>query len=113
MGDPRTRAGRQLLARYPELVVAAVSEVEEQARGQGKADALERMDRVLDRLQPLLTDEQLGAVRAVRALDPDAIAELDDTTLRGVLGGLSDPRLTPTPDAETREAARRYLNEIM
>jgi hypothetical protein len=112
MGDARTRAGRQLLAEHPELSAAAVNEVEDQAHGRGIATASERMDRVLDRLRPLLTTDQLGAVMAVRALDPDAIASLDDEALRIVLAGFSDPRLTPAPDPAAREAGERYHNEI-
>jgi hypothetical protein len=49
---------------------------------------------------------------AVRALDPDAIASLDDEALRIVLAGFSDPRLTPAPDPAAREAGERYHNEI-
>ena len=108
MSDPRTRAGRQLLVEHRELSAEAVIEVEEQARGQGRAAASERMDRVLDRLHPLLTTDQLGAVLAIRGLDPDAIESLDDEALRFVLGGFSDPRLTPSPDPEAREAGARY-----
>jgi hypothetical protein len=112
MSDPRTHASRQLLTEHPELSTAALKAVEDQARGQGFALAAERMDRVLQRLHGLLTNDQLGAVMAVRTLDPDAISALDDATLRFVLVGLSDPSLSPTGDPESREAGERYHNEI-
>lgn len=71
------------------------------------------MDPAVDRLHHLSTAEQLAAVTAVRALDPDAIVALDDETLRGLLGALSDPQLTAKLDPEAREAASRYLDSIM
>ena len=111
MSDPRTRAGRQVLIEHPELS-AAVKEIEEQAHGQGFASASERTDRVLDRLQGLLTTDQLGAVMAVRTLDPDAIASFDDAMLRFLVDGFSDPRLTPAADPEAIEAGQRYHDEI-
>jgi hypothetical protein len=112
MSEPRTQAGRQLLTDHPDLSNAAVQAVEDQARGQGVASASERMDRVIDRLRGLLTSDQLGAVIATRALDPDAISSLDDDTLRFVLRGFSEPRLTPNADPEAREAGERYHDEI-
>jgi hypothetical protein len=112
LGDPGTSAGRALLRRYPVLHADEVAEVERQARGQGLASCSDRMDRVVDRLHHLLSPEQLGAVSAVRALDPDAIASLDDETMRGVLAGLSDVRLTATSGPEARGAGERYHDEI-
>jgi hypothetical protein len=113
MDRPRTEAGRKLLSAHPEIPAESVIDVELQARGQGAIDDRDRQDRVMDRIRLLLTNEQAAAVQAVRILDPDAIAAIDDGTLRTVLSGLADPTLTPAADAETREAARRYLEEIM
>jgi hypothetical protein len=87
--------------------------VEEQARGQGRKEALDRSGRVLERLRHLLEPEQLAAVIAVRILDPDVIGPLDDDTLRRVLTTLNDPSLNAAPDPEKLAAAQRYLNEIM
>lgn len=115
MSDPETPAGRELLRRHPELGADEVSEVEREARGQQIQVGMERRERVIDGLRHVLTPEQLGAVSAVLLLDPDTIAKLDDEKLQVVLGGLA--RLTPDLDPEAREAAReaaqRYLNEIM
>lgn len=73
----------------------------------------DRPGRVLARIRHLLTPEQLAAVTAVRTLDPDAIDTPDDERLRVVLRNLADPSLMPEPGAETSEAARRFLEEIM
>jgi hypothetical protein len=91
----------------------AVVEVERQARGRQAQDEAARRERVLDRLRHLLTPEQLGAANAVLLLDPDAIATLPDEQVRFVLAGLaSSPNLGPEARAASREAARRYLDEI-
>jgi hypothetical protein len=111
--DVRSAAARDLLRRHPTLDPAEVAAVEEQARGQGRQEATDRSARVLERLRPLLGPEQLAAVAAVRILDPDAIAPLDDETLQRVLATLNDPALTAAPDPEKLAAARRYLDEIM
>ena len=51
---------------------------------------------------------------AVLTLDPDAIATLDDDTLRFVLDGLVRmPNPGPEERAAAQEASRRYLDEIM
>ena len=86
--------------------------VEQQARGQGLAAASERTHRVLDRLRPLLTLEQLSAAAALLALDPDVISHVDDATLRRAIDGFVDPRITGATPTEARQAAERYLHEI-
>jgi hypothetical protein len=111
--EPSTEAARALLQAHPDLDAAAVVAVEQQACGQGMAQASDRAHRVLDRLRSLLTVEQLSAATAVLALDPDRIAELDDATLRLALDGFVDPTTTYATADEAREAARRYLMEIM
>ncbi|HEX6869309.1 MAG TPA: hypothetical protein VF119_10920 [Candidatus Limnocylindrales bacterium] len=62
-----------------------------------------------------MSPEQLGAVAAVRALDPDAIATLDDDALRAVLAGFSmfAPESDPEARRAAREASNRFLDEIM
>ena len=77
------------------------------------AHPADRPERVLARIRHLLTPDQLAAVTAVRTLDPDAIAALDDDMLRTILANLADAALTPEPSEETAQAARRYLEEIM
>jgi hypothetical protein len=113
MSDVRSAAATELLRRHPELDPVELAAVEEQARGQGRQEAMDRSSRVLERLRPLLGPEQLAAVTAVRILDPDAIAPLDDETLGRVLTTLNDPNLTAAPDPDKLAAAQRYLDEIM
>ena len=113
MTDVTSAAGKDLLRRHTTIEPAEVAGVEEQARGQGRKEAMDRSDRVLERLRHLLAPEQLAAVTAVRILDPDAIAGLDDATLRRVLATLNDPRFTAAPDPEALAAAQRFLDEIM
>ena len=114
MSSPDTPAGRGLLIQHPELD-AAVVEIERQAGGRQTQADRERLQRVVDRLQRLLTPDQAAAVAAVLTLDPDAIEAVDDDRLRFVLGGFAS---MPTDQGlEAREAAReaadRYLREIM
>jgi len=76
-------------------------------------DDQDRSASVLERLRHLLTPDQLAAVTAVRILDPDAIASLDDDTLRMILRHLADPTMTAAPDPEAIAASNRFLEEIM
>jgi hypothetical protein len=112
---PSTLAGRELLQRHADLAADEVIEVERQSRGQETHAAMERRERLVDALRHLLTPDQLGAVTAVLALDPDLVATLDDEKMRLVLSGLS--AFSPDPDPEARraarEASRRFLDEIM
>ena len=114
MSVPDTSAGRRLSLRHPELA-EAVLEVEHQAGGLRAQADRERLQRVLDRLRRVFTPDQAAAVVAVLTLDPDAIEVLDDDRLRFILSGLSS--MTPDQDPDAREAAReaaaRYLREIM
>jgi hypothetical protein len=112
MPDPSTQAGRDLLLQHPEVGADVVLAVEQQARGQGLAAASQRTHRVLDRLQSLLTVDQLSAASALLALDPDVISDVDDATLRQAIDGFVDPRRTGATPTEAREAGERYLNEI-
>ena len=65
-------------------------------------------------MRPVLTPEQLGAATAALVLDSDAIATLDEDTLRAVLDGLVRmPDPGPEERAAAQEASRRYLDEIM
>lgn len=114
MSDPKTLAGRELLLAHADLAADEIVEVERQAHGQGIQAERERVQRLVDGLRHVLTPEQLGAVSAVLSLDPDAIAALDDGTLRVVLDGFAR---MPNPGPEERAAAqkenREFLNEIM
>ena len=110
MSVPGTPAGRRLLLRHPDLAEAVV-EVEHQAGGRQTQADRERLQRVLDRLRRVFTPDQAAAVVAVMTLDPDAIEGLDDERLRFVLDGLSS--MPPDQDPDAREAAARYLREIM
>jgi hypothetical protein len=109
---PETSAGRRLLLRNPGLPADDVLAVEVEARSGGLALGSERFDRVVERLRPLLSPDQLAALRAARLLDPDAIAGQTDAVIRVVLAGLADPRDQAPMDPATREAAERYLREI-
>ena len=103
-----------LLLAHADLAADEIVELERQAHGQGIRAERERVQRLVDGLRHVLTPEQLGAVSAVLTLDPDAIATLDDDTLRFVLDGLVR---MPNPGTEERaaaqEASRHYLDEIM
>ena len=103
-----------LLLAHADLAADEIVELEHQAHGQGIQAERERVQRLVDGLRHVLTPEQLGAVSAVLTLDPDAIATLDDDTLRIVLDGLVR---MPNPGTEERaaaqEASRHYLDEIM
>jgi hypothetical protein len=109
---PETAAGRRLLQRHPDLSADDVLDVEVEARSGGLALGAERLDRVVDRLRPMLSPDQLAALRAARLLDPDAIAGQPDDVIRVVLAGLADPREQAPADPATREAGERYLREI-
>ena len=114
MSDPKTLAGRELLLAHPDLAADEIVELERQARGQGIRAERERVQRLVDGLRHVLTPEQLGAVSAVLALDPDAIAALDEGTLRVVLDGLvRTPNPGPEERAAAREESREFLNDIM
>jgi hypothetical protein len=114
MADPVTLAGRELLVRHPDIGSDEIVEIERQAHGQGIKSQRERVQRVVDGLRRVLTPDQLGAASAVLALDPDAIATLDDETLRFVLDGLVRmPNPDPDERAAAAEANRAYLDEIM
>ncbi len=89
MSDPTTRAGRDLLVRYPDLVADEIVELERQARGQGTQAARERVQRLIDALRRFPTPEQLGTATALLTLDPDVTAALDDDTVRFVLDALT------------------------
>ena len=103
-----------LLLAHADLAADEIVELERQAHGQGIQAERERVQRLVDGLRHVLTPEQLGAVSAILTLDPDAIATLDDDTLRFVLDGLVR---MPNPGTEERaaaqEASRHYLDEIM
>jgi hypothetical protein len=114
VSDPATEAGRELLARHPDLGGDEVVELERQAHGQGIQAERERRQRLVDGLRHVLTPEQLGAASAVLVLDPDVVTTLDDETLRFVLDGLvRTPNVAPEERAAAQEASRRYLDEIM
>jgi hypothetical protein len=114
MSDPATLAGREMLARHANIGAEEVIELERQARGQGIQTERARVQRLVDGLRHVLTPEQLGAVSAVLALDPDAIATVDEDTLRFVLDGfIRMPNPGPEERAAAYEANREYLNEIM
>lgn len=114
MADPRTLAGREMLARHPDVGVDEVVELERQGHGQGIQAERERVQRLVDGLRHVLTPEQLGAVSAVMALDPDVTATLDEDRLRFVLDGLVRmPNPGPEERVAAQEASRRYLDEIM
>jgi hypothetical protein len=114
MNDPATLAGRELLIQHPEVGADEVAELERQAHGQGIKSERERVQRLVDALRRALTPEQLGAVSAVLSLDPDAIASLDDDTLRFVLDGLVRwPNPGPEERAAASDANRAFLDEIM
>ena len=114
MSDPATLAGREMLVRHPDVGADEVAELERQAHGQGVHAERERVHRLVDGLRRVLTPDQLGAASAILALDPDAIATIDDDTLRFVLDGLVR---MPSPGPEERAAAvesnRGFLDEIM
>ena len=114
MTGPKTLAGRDMLLRHADVAAAEIVELERQAHGQGIQAERKRVQRLVDGLRHVLTPEQLGAVSAVLSLDPDAIATLDDDTLRVALDGLVR---MPNPGPEERAAAqkenREFLNEIM
>ena len=114
MSDPQTLAGRQLLLAHADLAADEIVELELQAHGQGIQAERERVQRLVDGLRHALTPEQLAAVSAVLSLDPDAIATLDDDTLRVVLDGfVRMPNPGPEERAAAQESSRRYLDEIM
>jgi hypothetical protein len=114
MADPLTLAGREMLARHPDVGADEVVELERQGHGKGIRAERERVQRLVDGLRHVLTPEQLGAVSAVMALDPDVIATLDEDTLRFVLDGLVRmPNPGPEDRASAQEASRRYLDDIM
>jgi hypothetical protein len=114
VSDPETLAGRELLLAHADVAADDIVEVERQARGQGIKAERERVQRPVDAMRHVLTPDQLGAVSSVLSLDPDAIATLDDDTLRVVLDGFVR---MPNPGPEERAAAQaqnhEFLNEIM
>ena len=115
MSGPTTPAGRDLLDRHPDLGATEITEVELQAAGRALRADVERRDRVVDALRRVLSDDQRAAISAALTIDPDAIATLDDETLRLILNGFAEPRTNL--DREAREVARadaaRFLDEIM
>jgi hypothetical protein len=114
VSEPRTRAGRELLLAHTDVAADEIVELERQAHGQGIQAERERVQRLVDGLRHLLTPEQLGAVSAILALDPDVIAGLDEETLRFVLDGLVRmPNPGPEERAAAQEENRAFLNEIM
>ena len=114
MADPATLAGRELLVRHPDVRADEVVELERQAHGQGIQSERERVQRLVDGLRYALTPEQLGAVSAILSLDPDAVATLDEDTLRFVLDGLVRmPNPGPDERAAASETNRAFLDEIM
>ena len=103
-----------LLLAHADLAADEIVELERQAHGQGIQAERERVQRLVDGLRHVLTPEQLGAVSAILTLDPDAIATLDDDTLRFVLDGfVRMPNPGPEECAAAQEASRHYLDEIM
>ena len=112
MARPETAAGRRLLERHPGVAADDVHAVEVEARSNGLTLGAERIDRVVERLRPLLSPDQLVALRAARLLDPDAIAGQPDDVIRVVLAGLAEPREQRPADPAAQEAAERYLREI-
>ena len=114
MSEPATSAGRDVLARHPDVDPVEVADVERQASGLAIKAERARVQRVIDVVRDILTAEQLAAVTAVKILDPNAIVSLDDDTLRSIIDGLAR---MPGPGAADRDAAeaeaRRFLDEIM